>query len=109
MVMHRVQHVSHLDRFFDRTSEWYDGIVRLTDVPDWAVFFLEPGGDVLNSYGGDASFLEFFEFGGPCSRFVEGLIQIGALKVLIGDGTHFRVVLFFWQKIAVGRAQVPFE
>lgn len=102
MGMHGVQHVSDLDRFFERTSEWQDGIVRLPDVPDLAVFFLESGGDVLNSYGGDASFLEFFECGRPCSRFVVGLREIGALKVWIGDGRHFRLAFFVGRKQRYG-------
>lgn len=96
MGMHGVQHVSDLDRFFERTSEWCDSTVRPPDVPDLVVFFLESGGDVLNSYRGDASFLELFECGRPCSRFVVGLREIGALKVWIGDEMHFRIVFFFW-------------
>lgn len=108
MGMHGVQHVSDLDRFFERTSGWQDGIVRLPDVPDLAVFFLESGGDVLNSYGGDASFLEFFECGRPCSRFVVGLRDRG-LESLDWRREAFPTCVFCWQKIALRRAQVPFE
>ena len=93
--MHGIQHVSDLNRFFERTSEWHDGIVRLPDVPDLVVFFFESGGDVLNSYRGDAGFFEFFECERPYPRFLVGLGEIGSLKVWIGTWRHFRFSFFF--------------
>ena len=94
MGMHGIQHISDLNRFFERASECNDGSVRFPDVPDAVVFLLESGGNVLDSYRGDAGFFEFIECGRPCSRFIVGLREVGALKVWIGDGRHFRYFFF---------------
>ena len=104
MVMHGIQHLSNLNRLFQRTSEWHDGIVRLPDVPDVGVFFLESGRNVLDSYRGDARFFEFIERGRPCFRFIVGLREVGALKVWIETGRHFRI--FFADNSARARSGV---
>lgn len=61
MGVHGIQHISDLNRFFERTGERNDGTVGFPDVPDAVVFFLKSGGNVLDSYRSDAGFFEFIE------------------------------------------------